>query len=194
NIDLWIANPDGSDSRQLTADAFIEQLPVFSADGRYIVFVSNRAGDWNLWRIDADGNNLKQLTEGAAGDFEPNCTPDGQWVIFSSRRSGNPALWKVSLDGGTPIQLTNYAASAPVVSPDGKTIACVLRDPPDNRRKLGLFSIDGGAPIKTFDSPFPAFDLRWTPDGRAVSSAASYSSGFIISNQSLDGSKPVQLV
>src|SRR5262249_24041877 len=60
NIDLWIANADGTDSRPLTTDAFIEFGPGFSPDGRYVVFASNRAGNSNLWRIDADGNNLKQ--------------------------------------------------------------------------------------------------------------------------------------
>ena len=41
--DIWIANRDGTESKQLTADAFIDQQPSVSADGRYIVFQSNRS-------------------------------------------------------------------------------------------------------------------------------------------------------
>ena len=40
NWDLWMVNSDGSDGRQLTADAFIDQQPTVSSDGRYIVFQS----------------------------------------------------------------------------------------------------------------------------------------------------------
>ena len=39
-----MANRDGSESKQLTADAFIDQQPSVSGDGRYIVFQSNRSG------------------------------------------------------------------------------------------------------------------------------------------------------
>src|SRR5262249_55743813 len=119
---------------------------------------------------------------------------DGQWVIFSSRRAGaKTTLWKTSVGGGTPVQLTNYSASAPVVSPDGKTIACILHDP-DKPDRLGLLSIDGGPPTKTFDLAANVLCLRWAPDGRAISFTVSHQSGFTIANQSLDGTKPAQLI
>src|SRR5207342_2645416 len=43
NWDIWITNRDASESKQLTADAFIDQQPSVCADGRYIVFQSNRS-------------------------------------------------------------------------------------------------------------------------------------------------------
>jgi Tol biopolymer transport system component len=94
------------------------------------------------------------------------------------------------LDGGTPVQLTNYNSSTPVVSPDGKTIACFFKDQPKLPVKLALVSIDGGAPTRTFDLPLNVLNLRWAPDGKAVTFATTYQSGFTISNQDLDGSKP----
>ena len=59
-----MVNGDGSESKQLTADAFIDQQPSVSPDGRYVVFQSNRSGNRNIWRIDADGSDPKQLTDG----------------------------------------------------------------------------------------------------------------------------------
>ena len=64
NWDIWISNADGSDAKQLTTDAFIDHEPAVSADGRYVVFQSNRSGGRNIWRVDTDGSNLKQLTDG----------------------------------------------------------------------------------------------------------------------------------
>ena len=107
NWDIWMANHDGSETKQLTADAFIDQQPTVSSDGQYVVFQSNRSGSRNIWRIDADGSNAKQLTEGNYVDESPVCSPDGRSVIFMSTRSGITAIWKVGIDGGVPVQLSN---------------------------------------------------------------------------------------
>ena len=106
NWDIWMANRDGSESRQLTADAFIDQQPSVCADGRYIVFQSNRSRSRNIWRMNIDGSNQKQLTDGNHVDAAPVCSPDGRFVVFMSGRSGTPGIWKVGIDGGAPVQLT----------------------------------------------------------------------------------------
>jgi len=196
NFDLWIMNSDGTDNRQITTDAFIEEFPVFSRDGRYVLFRSDRAGSKNIWKVDADGNNLKQLTDGTAGDSDPDGTPDGQWVVFSSRRAGaKSTLWKVPINGGTPVQLTDYPSWGSLVSPDGKTIVCMIGNDSGKPPKLALVSIDGGAPTKTFDIPPNLAVWKWAPDGTSITYAVGFSSsGFTILKQSLDGSKPMELV
>jgi Tol biopolymer transport system component len=194
NVDLWVMNADGSDNRQLTSDAFIERAPEFSRDGRYIVFKSDRAGSGNIWRMDADGNNPKQLTSTPGDSYDPDCTPDGQWVVFTLRRGGTSTLWKVPMNGGTRVQLTDYQSWGPLVSPDGKTIACLVQLDADKPPKLGLVPIDGGAPTKTFDIPDNLSVWRWAPDGTAVTFAEGTQSGFKIWKQNLDGSKSAPLV
>ncbi|HSP62036.1 MAG TPA: protein kinase, partial [Pyrinomonadaceae bacterium] len=52
NLDLWIVAADGTGQKQLTADAGNNNRPSVSADGRYVVFVSDRTGARHLWRID----------------------------------------------------------------------------------------------------------------------------------------------
>ncbi|PYS67033.1 MAG: hypothetical protein DMF73_20285, partial [Acidobacteria bacterium] len=42
NADIWIMNADGTEDRQLTANALLNLLPRVSPDGHYIVFMSNR--------------------------------------------------------------------------------------------------------------------------------------------------------
>src|ERR1044072_6393707 len=150
--DLWIANNDGSDSKQLTADAFIDHQPSVSPDGRYIVFQSNRSGAWNMWRIDADGSNPKQLTQGNSLDDYPSVSPDGQFVVFMSQRSGMWTVWKVGIDGGAPVQLTNSSSQFPSISPDGKSISYFYTDEQSNNQpKLAVIPFEGGGPVKTID-------------------------------------------
>ena len=193
NWDIWISNGDGSAAKQLTADAFIDHEPSVSADGRYVVFQSNRSGARNIWRMDADGN-LRQLTEGNYVDSNPVCAADG--VIFVSQRSGTPSLWKVSLEGGTPVQLTDHAAQLPSISPDGKLISYFYFDEQkDNQPKLSIIPAEGGNPVKTIDLPRSVQPIAfgWLPDGRSIAYLDNSSGILNVWSQPVDGGTPKQL-
>lgn len=196
NWDIWMSNADGSDARQLTTDAFIDHEPSVSADGRYVVFQSNRAGGRNIWRVDPDGSNLKQLTDGNYVDSNPICSADGSSVIFVSQRSGTATIWKVGIDGGTPVQLTNRPSQFPSISPDGKLIAYFYADEQaNNQPKLSLMPIEGGEPVKTVDLPrsVQPVAFTWLPDGRSVAYLDNSSGILNVWSQPLDGGAPKQL-
>jgi Tol biopolymer transport system component len=194
--DIWMANQNGSESRQLTADAFIDHQPTVSSDGRYVVFQSNRSGNRNLWRIDADGSNPKQLTEGSDEDAAPVCSPDGRSVIFMSGRSGKSAVWKVGIDGGTPVQLTDRVSQLPSISPDGKFVAYFYADEQaNNQPKLSIIPFAGGDPVKTINLPrsVQPFAFAWMPDGKSIAYLDAGSGILNVWSQPVDGSGPKQL-
>ena len=194
--DIWISNRDGSDSKQLTADAYIDQQPSVSADGRYIVFQSNRAGGRNLWRMDLDGSNLKQLTTGIYVNSSPVCSPDGRWVVFTSERSGKSTIWKVDTDGGSPVQVTDRVSQLPSISPDGKLIAYFYTDEQSNNQpKLTIIPFDGGEQVKTIDLPRSVQPLAfaWMPDGRSIAYLDNASGTFNVWTQTIDSGGPKQL-
>ncbi len=196
NWDLWMANQDGSGSKQLTADAFIDHHPTVSADGRYIVFQSNRSGARNIWRIDADGSNPKQLTQGNSLDWYPRVSPDGQFVVFMSLRSGTWTIWKVGIDGGAPVQLTNSSSEFPSISPDGKSISYFYTDEKaNNQPKLAIMAFEGGAPVKTIDLPrfVQPIAFAWMPDGQSIAYLDNSSGILNVWSQPLDGGTPKQL-
>jgi serine/threonine protein kinase/Tol biopolymer transport system component len=190
--DLWIMDRDGSNQRQLTADAGGNFSPAVSPDGRYIVFVSDRAsGKHNLWRIDADGANPKQLT---SGDFDrsPTFSPDGKWIVYSSFATRSPTLWRLPAEGGDVQQVTDKFSTSPVVSPDGKLIACYYWDELlDSQLGIAIVPFEGGRPVKTFI--LPAGFVRWTPDGRALTYVDSRSGVSNIWSQPIEGGPPKQL-
>lgn len=193
--DIWTMNADGTNQRQLTVGARSNYGPSVSADGRRIVFVSNRAGGaFNIWRMDADGSNPLQLTRGRGENF-PHFTPDGRWVIYATIGYGQSnAIWKIPVDGGEPVRLTEKPASWPFVSPDGKSFVCVYGNDPSSPSKLAVIPIDGGEPTKLFDLP-PTFNANtvWLPDNRGIAFLDSRTGTNNVWMQPLSGGKPVQL-
>lgn len=196
NWDIWMVNRDGSEVKQLTGDAFIDQQPTVSSDGRYIVFQSNRSGSRNIWRIDADGNNPKQLTDGSYVDEAPVCSPDGHFVVFASMRSGTSAIWKVGIDGGPPVQVTSQPSQFPLISPDGKLLSYFyLDEQANNQPKLAIIRFEGGELVKRIDLPrtVQPIAFAWLPDGRSIGYLDSASGILNIWSQPIDGSAPKQL-
>jgi eukaryotic-like serine/threonine-protein kinase len=193
NLDLWMATADNQQPKQLTREALTDMLPTASADGRYIVFMSTRSGQRNIWRMDIDGNNTKQLTRGK-GDSFPSLSPDGRWVIYSSWNNGQQTLWKTSIDGGEPVQLTQKLTTRPIVSPDGKWIACFYQDEKENGNRVALLPFVGGEPRVIGGMAFPELSLlHWSPDSRALTYIVTRDGVSNIWSRSIDGGQTRQL-
>ena len=62
--DIWVMNPDGSNTVNLTKTESYEGCPWFSGDGTRIAFDGLRDEKSDIFVIDADGSNLRRLTSG----------------------------------------------------------------------------------------------------------------------------------
>ena len=72
NDEIWLANRDGSEARQLTRNEWEwDKHPSWSPDGTQIVFWSNRTGNQQIWVMDADGTNLYSLSRTGFNDYDP---------------------------------------------------------------------------------------------------------------------------
>jgi Tol biopolymer transport system component/membrane-associated protease RseP (regulator of RpoE activity) len=89
-MDLYVANADGSDARQLTYLPGASFAPFFFPDGKRVIFSSNyqnpRSAEFDLYAIDIDGSNLERITSFAGFDGFPMFSPDGKTLAFSSNR------------------------------------------------------------------------------------------------------------
>jgi hypothetical protein len=62
NDDIYVINPDGSGMTNLTNDPAQDREPVWSPDGKYIAFISERTGEQDIWVMKADGSNPVDVT------------------------------------------------------------------------------------------------------------------------------------
>ena len=67
-VGLYIAAADGSGERPLLSERDLDYDPVWSPDGQWIVFTSDRAGSADLYRVKPDGTALERLTNSPAYD------------------------------------------------------------------------------------------------------------------------------
>ena len=89
-MDLYVANADGSDARQITYLAGASFAPFFFPDGKRVLFSTNqanpRSAEFDLFAVDIDGTNLEQITFSGGFDGFPVFSPDGKTLAFSSNR------------------------------------------------------------------------------------------------------------
>lgn len=125
--DLWAANIDGQDARQLTTHPGEESDPVFSPDGKWIAFSGNYDGNTDVYLVPAAGGIPQRLTWRPGDDIVRGFTPDSSAVLFTSARNvfsdRFTQLFTVPLTGGYPTQLDIPNAHRAVYSPDGARMA-----------------------------------------------------------------------
>ena len=94
SMHLFRMNTDGSDLIQVTDARSIDVQPSWSADGKWIIFTSNRANadmrhrgksQWDVWAIGTDGRNLTQITFDEARDGAARMGIDGRIYFHSDR-------------------------------------------------------------------------------------------------------------
>jgi Tol biopolymer transport system component len=125
---LWVSNLANGESRQITFErdpAVKLGVPVWSPDGKYIVFVStrgNRGWDVGLWIVQPDGSGLRVLLQDGAGFAV--WSPDSRWVysIVGPRGGLANSLIKIPVDGGSPVVVRTGLATRAAPAPDGRTL------------------------------------------------------------------------
>ena len=95
----------------LISSTRVDQKPSFSADGKKIVFSSDRSGTPEIWICEVDGSNPIQLTalEHVMVD-NPRWSPDGRQIVFDSTNRGNSDIYLIGPQGGKPRLLAGSAA------------------------------------------------------------------------------------
>ena len=151
--------------RWLTRGNSTDRQPVYSPDGEWVVFSSDRSINLDLWAVSTKSGAIRRLTRDAADDWDPGFLPDGR-IVWSSNRSGPFEIWIAEADGSGARQLTRDGLSAqnPTATPDGQWIVYASGNPA--HRGIWKVRPDGSGAVKLVTTT--AVIPEVSPDGQYV--------------------------
>ncbi len=167
--ELFVMDYDGYDPRQLTADGFLNLMPRWSPDRRFLVFTTYR--NRNTQDIDmielATGKRWTLVAQGGL-NITPVFSPDGNALAYASSHEGNAELYRLDTRTKAVQRLTTNAAGdlSPSWSPSGREIA--FTSDRGGGPQIFLMSADGSNVRRlTFDGDYNAAPA-WSPRGNWI--------------------------
>lgn len=190
SFDIFSANADGTDLKQLTFSKGYDAEATVSPKGDKIVFTSTRDGDPEIYTMNLDGSDQTRLTFQKGYDGGAFFSLDGSKIVFRASRPKTveeladyedlakngmfrPSILEIytmNSDGSNIQQITNFgkASFAPFFFPDGKKIIFSSNINSTNGRNFDLYfiNVDGtGLEQITFNETFDGFPM-FTRDGK----------------------------
>ena len=170
--DLWVLELDRRLLRRLTDDRSTENSPIWTADGRSVIYAADRGGPPSLQRLDATGAGQEEaLVPPAPGgpEWPGDVTPDGKSVLFSQPfGSAEMAIMIAPLDRhAEPIPLARGKGRdlLPRVSPDGKWLAYQSSESGRSEIYVQRLNSDRGRRQVSRDG---GIEPAWRRDGREL--------------------------
>lgn len=175
---IYVLPAGGSKNPRLVTQKHPSYWHGWSPNGKFLLYVARRNGDYDIYRISVEGGDEEQLTFEKGLDDGPEYSPDGNYIYYNSMASGKMELWRMNADGSDKTQLTDDAYSNwfPHPSPDGRHLVFLsyLEDqgashPPMKRVALRLYHLKTKT-LKTlcaFTGGQGTINVpSWSPDGK----------------------------
>ena len=159
--DITRVNPDRMASRS--------QSPKWSADGKYIAFISDRSGRDEIWISDPEGRSPKKVTDLDNEKNAPIWSPDSKSLLYIA---GGKQLYNYTVeDGKTTVIAKNDIGriGSVAVSPDSKWITVAKQDR-TLRSHIYILPIGGGEERHVSDDTinYAENEAAWTADGQYI--------------------------
>jgi Tol biopolymer transport system component len=177
--DLWTISPNGGVPVQVTNDSYTDWNPVWSNDGRWLFFCSNRDGSMNIWQV-----RMNEALGTPQGQPEPLTTPSPYSGFMSvSSDGGRIAYTKITLsrsfqtfqldrrqvpsDVPKAVPLGSRPVRSPDMSTDGNWIVGQIQQEA-GQEDLFVVRKDGTGFLKLTADRHRDRSPRWSPDGKTI--------------------------
>ena len=171
--DIYVAPAAGGEPRRLSFDKVWIIGLTWTADGRSIVFSSNRSGLRSLWRISATGGQPEPLSGAGTDTQSPSISPHANRLIYL-RSVFDINIWRTpgptaTARNTTPEPLINSTRvdAFPQFSPDSKRIA--FTSDRSGSWEVWVSDNEGKNPLQLTALGGPAIhEVAWFPDGQRL--------------------------
>ena len=195
---MFIADIDGSNERQLSHDSLDIEDPAWSPDGKSVAYVRLEGQKNALYVMDLATKATRKLSPPTQSPIHPAWMPNGRSILYCTNddldppRKNNAEIYRVDVaTGRVATVIAGGVNTYPVPSPDGRKIA--FRKMLDVNSEVFVADADGSN-LKNLTGN-PAFEgwPAWSPDGRRIAFGANRNSSYQIFVMNADGNG-VQLV
>ncbi len=170
NRDIWIYDLGRGIRTRFTFDPKDDRIPVWSPDGKQLVFASDRKAPMNIYRRASSGITPEELLLGGKGDVRPSdWSSDGKFILYwiNDPRTDDD-VWVLPLTGDQkpiPIVQTSFSEWNARFSPDGRWISYTSNESSQNE-----------VYVVPFPGPGPKWQVsvggggyaRWRRDGKEM--------------------------
>lgn len=193
-VDIWIHEPVRG-ARKLTFDLGLDQVPIWSPNGKQIMFSSNHEFSWHLYLKNADGSGSEDMVFASSvnmGTFHPwDWSRDGKYVLIRKLNE----LWYLSLPErvAKPLLQEKWTVRNAQFSSDGRWMAYASNETGNMEIYVAPFPSSSG---KWQVSSAGGEEPRWRNDGKELfylSGEGKMMAVAVKTEASFEGSSPVAL-
>jgi TolB protein len=185
--EVYIADYDGSNARQMTHDGVISVHPSISPDGRRVAYTGYQSGYPDVYLIDLASGARNRIVNFPGTNSGASFSPDSNRIALTISKDGNPEVYTVNAGGGGARRLTHTRGieSGPSWSPSGDEIVYSFDD--GGGPQLYRVSAGGGSgqPIATGHGY--CTEPNWSPDGKKIAFNVRGGGGFEVAIVDLAG-------
>ncbi len=166
--EIYTADYDGANVRQITKDGNISVAPALSADGTKLAYTGYLSGYADIYLVQLASGKRDRIVKFPGTNSGAAFSPDGGRIACSISKDGNPELYVVGANGSGARRLTRTRGveSSPSWSPDGNEIVFSS----DENGSPRLFRISsGGGTAQPVSTGFGfCTEPSWSPDGHKI--------------------------
>ena len=165
--DIWVLDLARGVRTRLTFGPISNTSPVWSPDGKWIAYTSNRDGRFGLYRKPSDGSGAEELLFTDDHQSIPtDWSHDGKYLIYSRHTSeGDWQVWTLPVEGERKPQLVLPHGGLAHLSPDGRWLTYMSNESGALEVYVVAF---GGGQGKWQVSASGGLQPRWSKDGKEL--------------------------